>query len=449
MRPIYAIFALRLSKAPTLWAAVLSVIVVLLGHPFAAQARNVQKLTTPGGIGLWLVEDHGIPLIALGFAIRGGSVLDPEGKEGAGDLLANMLDEGAGPYSADEFKQKLEAVGSELSFSVSQLAFSGGLLTLTKHLDSSAELLKFALLSPRLNDDDFKQAQQQEIASLAFENRSPQRVAIRQFYAEAFAGHPYARPVKGTERTLADLKIEDIRAQRERLLTKTGLHVVIVGAIDAENASALIDKVFAPLPEKKEKTTPRPITLKPFQKTIPALPGQSLETAVFALPTPQLGDPDFFTAMALNHIAGSGNFDAWLTRELRVARGLTYSVSSQIIADPVTSIALGTLSTEPGKMDEALTVLKDVLAELRAKGPAPNELENAKNSLNGSYLLGLDSSAKLANNLIGLWIDGLSADYADMRKANLNAIQQADAQREAKTLYDPKALSLLIMRPKG
>ncbi len=426
---------------------ILTILFSLLSHAHVVQARSVQKLTTPGGISAWLVEDHGIPLIALGFAIRGGSVEDPEGKEGAGHLLANMLDEGAGPLDADTFKQKLEAVGSDLSFSVSQLAFSGGLLTLTKHLDTSTELLKLALQSPHLKEDDFNRAKQQEVASLAFANRSPQRIAIREFYAHAFASHPYARPVKGTEKTLAALNIDDIRAQRDRLITKTGLHVVIVGAINAGKATKIIDSIFAELPEKPKKQAPPPISFKPFQKIIPALPGQSLETAIFAFPMPRLGKPDFFSAMALNQIVGSGNFDAWLTRELRVKRGLTYSISSQIIADSVISMSLGVVSTEAGKMDEALKVAKAVFSELQEKGPEAKELENAKNGLNGSYLLGLDSSSKLVNNLLGLWIDGLPADYGEKRKRSLNSVTKPEAGQAAKTLFDPNKLSILIMRP--
>jgi zinc protease len=408
----------------------------------------VQKLATPGGINAWLVEDHGIPIVALAFAIRGGSVEDPAGKEGAGHLLANMLDEGAGSLDADDFKQQLEAVGSELSFSVSQLVFSGSLLSLTKHLDASTELMRIALGEPHLRAEYFKRTRQQETASLAFENRSPQLTAIRQFYARAFAGHPYARPVKGTKETLSALTIEDIRAQHERLITRTGLHVVVVGAIDAQKTLALVDKIFADLPERAEKAAPPSATIKPFQETVPSLPGQSIATTVVALPMPELDDPDFYTAIALNHIVGSGNLDARLTRELRVERGLTYSASSQIIADRVTSMALGVISTEPGKIDEALRAMKEVLARLHENGPEAQELEYAKSGLNGAYLLDLDTSTKLANNLIGLWLDGFDADYGEIRKTKLEAIQMDAAKRAARMLYDVKSLSIITMRPR-
>ena len=81
---------------------ILTALCALLCVP-GAEARSLQKIVTPGGVGVWLVEDHGIPIVALGFAFRGGSVEDPPGKEGAGQLFAEMLDEGAGTLSADAF----------------------------------------------------------------------------------------------------------------------------------------------------------------------------------------------------------------------------------------------------------------------------------------------------------------------------------------------------------
>jgi predicted Zn-dependent peptidase len=57
-----------------------------------------------------------------------------------------------------------------------------------------------------------------------------------------------------------------------------------------------------------------------------------------------------------------------------------------------------------------------VFAKLAATGQTAAELENAKNGLNGSYLLALNTSSKLADHLVALWIDGLGADYMVQRQ---------------------------------
>ena len=414
----------------------------------AATARDVQKLTSPAGISIWLVEDHGVPLVALGFALRGGSLLDPPGKEGVGSLYAQMMDEGAGDLDANTFKSRLASLGAQLSFSVSQRALTGGLVTLKKNVEEAAQLLKLALHELRLEEAEFERTKRQAVAFLAFEQRKPERLAVRKFYEAAFEGHPYANAVNGTAESLRTLTVEDVRSQGAKLIDASQLHVVIVGAIDAAEATRLVDEVFSELPSGQGKQhTPAAIPPAKISKNISSPSGHAVATAVFALPMPRLGDQHFFTAMALNHILGSGNFDAWLTEEVRVKRGLTYSISSSIIANPTTSFSLGVLTTKPENMDQALKAVRAVYQRMKTNGPTQRDLSNAKNSLNGAYLLGIDTSAKLANQLLGLWVDGLGPDYASIRRSGLNRVSAADAKDIAQRVFDPDEIRFLIMRP--
>ena len=58
-----------------------------------AQAVEIQKVVSPGGIEAWLVEDHTIPQIAVNFSFNGGAAQDPKGKEGLTRLLAAITSE--------------------------------------------------------------------------------------------------------------------------------------------------------------------------------------------------------------------------------------------------------------------------------------------------------------------------------------------------------------------
>ena len=56
----------------------------------AAQAINIERVISPRGIEAWLVQDHRVPMISLQLAFRGGSALDPKGKEGLIDFLNKL-----------------------------------------------------------------------------------------------------------------------------------------------------------------------------------------------------------------------------------------------------------------------------------------------------------------------------------------------------------------------
>ncbi len=404
-------------------------------------------LQTPGGVGLWLVEEHGLPLVALRFAMRGGSLEDPPGKEGAGDVLAALLDQGAGGLDAEAFQGRLDTLGSRLSFSVSHTAFSGGFVSVSRHLPVTAELFRLALTEPQLRPADFERARRQKIAAVAQDGHNPDRLALRLFYETAFAGHAYARAVRGTAETLARLTDDDIAAQRRQLLRRSGLQVVIVGALTPQEATALVDGLFAGLPEGTAPEPLPPAELAPFAAAIPASDGQPVETAVFALPMPRAGDPGYFPALALTHVLGSGNFDARLTQEVRIKRGLTYAISTHLLTDPTASFLLGTLSTQAGRMEEALRAVRDTLATFQRDGPGERELANAKSSLNGSYLLSADGNAGLADHLLGLWLDGLSTHYDEERRAATDSISLDEVRQVVRTYFDPAAMRQLILRP--
>ena len=70
------------------------VIGVWLLLPASGHATDVERIVTPAGINVWYVREPSIPIIALSLGFRGGSALDPAGKEGLSNLAMSLLDEG-------------------------------------------------------------------------------------------------------------------------------------------------------------------------------------------------------------------------------------------------------------------------------------------------------------------------------------------------------------------
>ena len=96
----------------------------------------------------WLVNDNNLPIIAIKLAFKAGSGLDPIGKKGLANMTVSLLDEGAGNYSAKEFKRILADNSITLNFNVSHDNFYINLYTLKENLDLSFQLLDLALTKP-------------------------------------------------------------------------------------------------------------------------------------------------------------------------------------------------------------------------------------------------------------------------------------------------------------
>lgn len=391
--------------------------------------RKVQKIMSDRGVQAWLVEDHQVPLVAMKFAFTGGTSQDPAGSYGATRALAELLLEGTAELDAKQFNDKLSNLAVELAFNASTDALTGSLVSLTKRLDAAAELLRQVLEHPRFEQQTFERTKRTLANRTEFGASNPQTIAHESFYALTFPGHVFGRIDRDERETVKRLVVEDIIAQYKKQFARSNVRVVFVGDIDGARARVLLDSIFGALPQKGNI-----VPVPPASRTIIR---QKLRhegnnaSAVFSMSAPRLKAPDFFAMLVLNQIVGSGGFEARLTQEVRVRRGLTYGIDTRIIADRMNSFMLGNVSTKAENIGTALDAALDVLTGISTHGPTESELTGAKNSLISSYLLNLDTSASLAANLLGLWLDGLGPEYHDQRSSGIAKVTSADVRSVA------------------
>ena len=82
--------------------------------PLVFQVPEVEKLTLPGGIRLYLKEDHELPLVEITALVGAGDIGDPAARTGQGKLFAALLRTGgAGERGPEAFDAALETAGRE------------------------------------------------------------------------------------------------------------------------------------------------------------------------------------------------------------------------------------------------------------------------------------------------------------------------------------------------
>jgi len=433
---------LRALTAVPLAALIFAIITTLSGP---AHAMKIQTIKSPGGIEAWLVEEHAVPMMAMRFAFEGGSSQDPTGNEGLANFLSAMLDEGAGDLKSREFQERMEEISMRMRYEDSKDAFYGNFETLTANRDEAAKLLKLALNTPRFDTDAVERIRQQLQAALAYAARNPEKVALNEWYAVAFEGHPYARPSAGTEETVAKITGDDLEGYRKRIFAKDTLKVVAVGDINAEQLGALLDEVFGDLPATADlvavsKTSP---VAGGRQKVVEMNVPQSV--AVFGLGAMERKDPDFIPTFVLNHILGGGGFASKLMEEVREKRGLAYSVYTYVYPYQHTSIFSGSVATRNEAIGESLDVIREEFKQMAENGPTQTELDNAKKYLIGSYPLRFDTNAKIASQLLGLRMDDFGPEYIDNRNDMMAAVTLDDVKRVAKRLLNTDDLIVTIV----
>ncbi|MFV3074171.1 M16 family metallopeptidase [Niveispirillum fermenti] len=431
-------------------AALLLTAAALLFAALPAAAIDIEKVVSPGGVEAWLVRDTKNPIIAMQFAFQGGTERDPAGKLGLAIMAASTLDEGAGELDSQAFQGRLDDNSIQLAFSAGRDGFVGRVTTLVETKDTAFDLLHLALTRPRFDPDAIERLRGQLLASLRRSQADPSYWAQLAFGDTVFPGHPYGLPQRGTPETLAAITREDLVEFARTRLVRDGLKVAVSGDITAAELAPLLDRLFGELPASA--------TLAPVADTVPAAPGK---TILVPRPIPQTvmimahagldrSDPDWYAASILNYVLGGGGFSSRLMDEVREKRGLTYGIGSGLVSYDHANLITVSGSTVNEKAAEALSVTKEIWADVAQNGITQEELRDAQTYMTGSFPLQFTNNGAIAGLLLQVQRDNLGIDYLNKRNDLLNAVTLADVRRVAARLLDPARLTtILVGQPAG
>lgn len=426
-------------------AAVFSV--VLLSPAWADV--DIKAVETPGGITAWLVEDHSIPFMALEFRFRGGTSLDDVNAQGATNLMAGLLEEGAGDLDAREFARSLESLAASIRFDSSDDDVSISARFLSENRDEAAALLKLALTQPRFDADAIERVRQQVLSGLRSDAQDPNDIAGITFSAMAYGDHPYGRSGKGTVDSVAALTREDLQAAHLGALARDRLYVGAVGDITAEELGVFLDDLLGDLPETGAPIPgPAQVTLSGGVTVVPYDTPQSV--ALFGHIGIERDDEDFFAAFVMNHILGGGGFESRLMTEVREKRGLTYGVYSYLLPKDLAAVYMGSVASANNRVAEAVEVIKAEWARMATEGVTAEELDAAKTYLTGAYPLRFDGHGQIASIMTAMQMQGLGLDYITTRNDKVNAVTLEDISRVAERVLQPENLRFVVVgQPEG
>ena len=427
-------------------------IAVLLTLSFAApaQAVNVEEIKTDNGLTAWMVRDPTNPIISIRFSFKGGSALDPVGKEGLAELVSSTMDEGAGKWDSRGFQRQMEDLSVQLRFEAGRDSFGGRLKTLRKNRQAAFDLLAAALTKPRFDEEPVTRIRGQILAGLRQEAEDPGSVAGKTLMKALFPKHPYGRPGSGTVKSVATITQDDLKNFVKRRLARNNLVVGIVGDISKKEAAAFLSTTFGGLPRNAAPWT-LPV----------AVAGAAGKTIVVKKPVPQSSimyahegfkrdDPDFFAAFLVNHILGGGSFTSRLYQNIREKRGLVYSISSYLHPMDWAGLVAGSGGTANARVGETVTLLREEWNRIAKDGITKTELSEAKTFQTGSFPLRFTSSGRIAGMLVWMQLWNRGIDYFDRRNALIEAVTLKDANRVAKRLLNGNKLTVVVVgQPKG
>ena len=325
-------------------------------------------VTSPGGITAWLVSESFVPMVAMEVAWKGGGYAEPMGKDGAGWVLAYMMNEGAGDLDTSAYGARMQDLNMEFACGVWVDWTTCSMSTLKDTADESFDMMKLAFSKLRLDNEPLERAKREMTVNIDRNKSNPRSVASIAMNEAMIPGHAYAR--NPTAETVASISRADVKSLMQTLMTRDRLMVVVVGDITAEELKPRLDDVFGALPATSvlpdiKDAVAKPAPAEPIIKVLP----QPQTLVLFSGPGVRRDDPDFFAAYLLNYILGGGGFSSRLVDDIREQRGLTYGIGTGLSIQPHYWRWTGSVSTMNDKADEVVGLVRENIDRLGKDGP--------------------------------------------------------------------------------
>ena len=141
----------------------------------------------------------------------------------------------------------------------------------------------------------------------------------------------------------------------------------------------------------------------------------------------KIDDKDVYISKVASYILGSSGFGSRLMEEIRVKRGLAYSVYSKFSISKSSSYFTGYMQTKIENEKKAIEIVKNIISEFVNKGATSKELKSAKKFILGSEPLRNETinsrvSRGYLNYYNGLAIDNHNTELKQIEELDLKTL---------------------------
>ncbi len=409
--------------------------------PGPTPAINIAKPKTfqlKNGLTVMVVENNKLPRVNASLTMDRppyyeGSVA------GVSEIMAEQFENGTTTMSKDDFNKKVDYLGANLSFSSNGAAAN----SLSKYFPQVLSLMADAIINPKFSAKEIEDSKERAIEGLKSEEKNASAIASKVSNALMY-GKNTSRGEFETVETIGKIQLADVQNIYKKYYAPDNAYLVIVGDVKFDKVKPMIEKAFSGW---KKANTP----LTPVE---PASNVATTEINVVDVPTAvqsvvsvnninnlKMKDPNYFPATIANYVLGGGG-EARLFMNLREKNGFTYGAYSNLSASKYSPQFSASASVRNEVTDKAV---KEFMNELNGISTVkPEELENAKAKLKGSFIMSLEQPATIARFALNQKIYDLPDDFYTNYLKSIDKVTASDVSSAVNSTIYPNKSRIFI-----
>ena len=346
----------------------------------------IETMTLPNGARLLTQPMPGACSAALGVFVGVGSRHERAEENGAAHFIEHMLFKGTQHRSAAQLARDMDALGGQFNAYTTKEHTCFYARVLDKHLEQGMEILSDMLFHSRFDQGDVELERGVILEEIGMYEDTPEDLAAERLSAAVYKGSSLARPILGTQSTLAGMTGEWLHRWQQEHYRPGALVVALAGSFDQKQVTMLAEQLgrleAGELPQQGKASYRPAVTAR--KKAI------EQNHLLLAFPALSYLDPRREQLLLLNSLLGGG-CSSRLFQQVREERGLCYTVYSYV-ADHADTGLLGVYTAlNREQEDNALETLRRVVSELAEHGPSQEELDRVREQAKAGLLMGTES----------------------------------------------------------
>lgn len=428
----------------------LSLFVSLKSFAVTKVEDSIKRLNW-NGIDVVYIEDNRFPTYDMLLYFADGALSDEKGRMGLTHHAFNLLDSGTPKLSQKDIFDEFEFYGTEFNSDITHEYSTISMSGLSKDLNTSMTQACTLLREASYPAETIKQELDKERSELQSLVANPQALSDRVFREVSLSNTPYSYPVSGKLRDLDTYTPAALRARMDYFLNHVKKRIYLTGP----KSILSVEKIIKDKCQFKGSPTDfvRSITYKKQKHDtaqmvfVPVPDANQVQVKIGRfLNFDEIGDRRLDT-LASEFLGGG--FTSRLMREVRVKRGLTYSIGAYISSQKQYGRSGIATFTKNQTVNKLIEVINDSIEKIQKSGISEEDLERSRGSIVGSFPFKFENNRAFLAQL--LYLDHIERPYAELFDFN-QAVMKYNAQdvaREINDIYGIKHQTIFILGDKS
>jgi len=417
-----------------------------MNRPIASRSKiDPVRFTLSNGIRVLVQEVRTNPTVFVSGRIESSPRFDPPNKEGVGALTTSLLSYGSAKYDFTAQRKISDDIAASID-----LGETFGAHGMAKDLGTLLDVIADGEEHPNFPARYVDLLRNQTLAGISQRAHDPDYLASRAF-SRLLLGPEDPALRETSKASVSSITTEDLRGYASARLRPDLTTISVVGDASPDDVRAKLEAAFGrwqaqgATPDVSEQPIPLPAPASAYVTA-------ARDEVSVRLGQPALSrrNPDFPALNLMNMIlGGGGGFDTRLMSEIRVKRGLVYTVSSALDVDRYRGTLDFHLHANPKNVAAAVSLLKTQLTRIQESPVEPDELARAKSKIIAGELVSEQATDAILARVENIGVSDLASNYYQTLDARYGTLAKTDIQRVARAYLHPNHLVAVFEGPRA